>query len=166
MLDAWASLKKNEGFEDRKLLVAGEFYTAKEPYIKQIADLGLQNDVLLHARFIPDEEVRYYFSVADCVVQPYKSATQSGVTQIAYQFCTPMIVTDVGGLAEIVPDDRVGYVCPPTVEGVADAIKRIYDGNNLDRFRKNCIEERKHFSWEAMCDRIEELYRQVSSSKK
>jgi len=141
--------------------VAGEFYTAKEPYLKQIADLGLQDDVLLHDRFIPDDEVRYYFSAADCVVQPYKSATQSGVTQIAYQFCTPMIVTDVGGLAEIVPDGRVGYVCAPTIEGVAQAVERIYEGDTLERFRQNCIEERKRFSWEAMCDRIEELYRMV-----
>ncbi len=141
--------------------MAGEFYTAKEPYLKQIADLGLQDDVLLHDRFIPDDEVRYYFSAADCVVQPYKSATQSGVTQIAYQFCTPMIVTDVGGLAEIVPDGRVGYVCAPTIEGVAQAVERIYEGDTLERFRQNCIEERKRFSWEAMCDRIEELYRMV-----
>lgn len=162
LLDAWARLKRSGQFDDRKLIVAGEFYTSKEPYMKQIADLGLQNDVLLHDRFIPDNEVRYYFSVADCVIQPYKSATQSGVTQIAYQFCTPMVVTDVGGLTEIVPDGRVGYVAPPTVEGVARAVERIYEGNTLERFRQNCLEERKRFSWEAMCDRIEELYRLVA----
>ena len=162
LLDAWARLKRNGPFDDRKLIVAGEFYTSKEPYLKQIAELGLQNEVLLHDRFIPDNEVRYYFSVADCVIQPYKSATQSGVTQIAYQFCTPMVVTDVGGLTEIVPDGRVGYVAPPTVEGVARAVERIYEGDTLDRFRQNCLEERKRFSWEAMCNRIEELYRLVA----
>ncbi len=162
LLDAWARLKRDGQFDDRKLIVAGEFYTSKEPYLKQIAELGLQNDVLLHDRFIPDNEVRYYFSVADCVIQPYKSATQSGVTQIAYQFCTPMVVTDVGGLTEIVPDGRVGYVAPPTVEGVARAVERIYEGDTLERFRQNCLEERKRFSWEAMCDRIEELYRLVA----
>ncbi len=162
LLDAWARLKQNGQFDDRKLIVAGEFYTSKEPYLKQIAELGLQNDVLLHDRFIPDNEVRYYFSAADCVIQPYKSATQSGVTQIAYQFCTPMVVTDVGGLTEIVPDGRVGYVAPPTVEGVARAVERIYEGDALERFRQNCLEERKRFSWEAMCDRIEELYRLVA----
>ena len=165
LLDAWAALKQEGGFEGRKLLVAGEFYTAKEPYLKQVADLGLQDDVLFHARFIPDEEVRYYFSAADCVAQPYKSATQSGVTQIAYQFCTPMIVTEVGGLAEIVPNDRVGYVCPPTAEGIAAAIRQIYAGDNLERFQRNCLDERKRFSWEAMCDRIEDLYRQVAESQ-
>ncbi|MDE5851702.1 MAG: glycosyltransferase, partial [Alistipes sp.] len=135
------------------------FYTSKEPYLQQIAEHGLQNEVLLHDRFIPDAEVRFYFSAADFVVQPYKSATQSGVTQIAYQFCTPMVVTDVGGLAEIVPDGRVGYVCPPTVDGVAKAVERMYEQGALERFGRNCLEERKRFSWEAMCDRIEELYR-------
>ena len=121
--------------------------------------------MLLHDHFIPDELVKYYFSAADFVVQPYKSATQSGVTQIAYQFCTPMVVTAVGGLPEIVPDGRVGYVCPPTAEGVAAAIGRMYEGDALARFRENCLEERRRFSWEEMCNRITELYRIVSSPK-
>ena len=112
-------------------------------------------------RFVPDEQVKYYFSAVDFVVQPYKTATQSGVTQIAYQFCVPMVVTDVGGLSEIVPDGRVGYVCEPTVQGVADAIARMYDGDTIERFRLNCTEERKRFSWEEMCTRIAELYEMV-----
>ena len=161
LLDAWAKLRREGRIADKKLIVAGEFYTSEEPYRAQIAAHGLQDDVILHNRFIPDAEVKYYFSAADCVVQPYKTATQSGVTQIAYQFCTPMIVTDVGGLAEIVPDGRVGYVCPPTVEGVAEAIERIYEPGVLERFRENCVEERKRFSWEEMCSRIEELYAMV-----
>ena len=145
----------------RRLIVAGEFYTPKERYLRQIADNGLQDEVILHDRFIPDEQVKYYFSAADFVVQPYKTATQSGVTQIAYQFCVPMVVTDVGGLSEIVPDGRVGYVCEPTVRGVADAVARMYDGDTIERFRLNCIEERKRFSWEEMCTRIAELYEMV-----
>ena len=161
LLDAWAKLRREGRIADKKLIVAGEFYTSEEPYRAQIAALGLQDDVILHNRFIPDAEVKYYFSAADCVVQPYKTATQSGVTQIAYQFCTPMIVTGVGGLAEIVPDGRVGYVCPPTVEGVAEAIERIYEPGVLERCRENCVEERKRFSWEEMCSRIEELYAMV-----
>lgn len=161
LLDAWARLRREGRIGGKKLIVAGEFYTPKEPYLARIAALGLQEEVILHDRFIPDAEVKYYFSAADCVVQPYKTATQSGVTQIAYQFCTPMIVTAVGGLAEIVPDGRVGYVCPPTVEGVADAVERIYAPGVLERFRQNCIEERKRFSWEEMCSRIEELYETV-----
>lgn len=159
LLDAWARLKRAGQTEGRRLIVAGEFYTSKDPYLRQIAEAGLQDDVLLHDRFIPDEEVRYYFSAADFVVQPYKTATQSGVTQIAYQFCLPMVVTRVGGLPEIVPDGRVGYVCEPTAEGVAAAIVRMYGGDTLERFRQNCVVERRRFSWEEMCNRITELYR-------
>ena len=166
LLDACALLKRQGELAGRKLIVAGEFYTDRTPYLQQIDRLGLQEEVLLHARFVPDEEVKYYFSAAECVVQPYKSATQSGVTQIAYQFCTPMFVTDVGGLAEIVPDGRVGFVVPPTAEGVAGAIARIGDGDTLDRFRAGCAEERKRFSWEAMCDRITELYGCVAGSNR
>ena len=110
--------------------------------------------MLLHDRFIPDDDVKYYFSAADFVVQPYKTATQSGVTQIAYQFCVPMVVTKVGGLAEIVPDGRV-----------AGAIERMYEGDTLQRFRENCVEERRRFSWEEMCSRITELYGLVASGK-
>ena len=158
LLDAWAQLRRAGRTEGRRLIVAGEFYTAGEPYLNRIADNGLQDEVLLHDRFIPDDDVKYYFSAADFVVQPYKTATQSGVTQIAYQFCVPMVVTAVGGLPEIVPDGRVGYVCPPTAEGVAAAMDRMYEGDALKRFRENCVEERRRFSWEEMCSRVTELY--------
>lgn len=158
LLDAWAQLRRAGRTEGRRLIVAGEFYTAREPYLNRIADNGLQDEVLLHDRFIPDGDVKYYFSAADFVVQPYKTATQSGVTQIAYQFCVPMVVTAVGGLPEIVPDGRVGYVCPPTAEGVAAAMDRMYEGDALKRFRENCVEERRRFSWEEMCSRVTELY--------
>lgn len=161
LLDAWAQLKREGRTVGQRLIVAGEFYTPKEKYLRQIADNGLQEEVLLHDSFVPDEQVKYYFSAVDFVVQPYRTATQSGVTQIAYQFCVPMVVTNVGGLPEIVPDGRAGYVCPPTVEGVVDAIVRITEGDTLDRFRENMIEERKRFSWERMCTRITELYEQV-----
>ena len=165
LLDAWAQLRRAGRTEGRRLIVAGEFYTAREPYLNRIADNGLQDEVLLHDRFIPDDDVKYYFSAADFVVQPYKTATQSGVTQIAYQFCVPMVVTAVGGLPEIVPDGRVGYVCPPTAEGVAAAMDRMYEGDALKRFRETCVEERRRFSWEEMCSRVTELYGLVASGK-
>lgn len=165
LLDAWAQLRRAGRTEGRRLIVAGEFYTAREPYLNRIADNGLQDEVLLHDRFIPDDDVKYYFSATDFVVQPYKTATQSGVTQIAYQFCVPMVVTAVGGLPEIVPDGRVGYVCPPTAEGVAAAMDRMYEGDALKRFRENCVEERRRFSWEEMCSRVTELYGLVASGK-
>ncbi len=158
LLEAWVKLRAEGRRAGRRLIVAGEFYTAREPYVEYIARHGLADEVILHDHFIPDEEVKHYFSLADFVIQPYKTATQSGVTQIAYQFCTPMIVTRVGGLPEIVPDGRVGYVAEPTAEGVARAVERIWEDDTLERFRENCVEERKRFSWEEMCTRITEVY--------
>ena len=154
LLEAWHDFKR----EGHKLLIAGEFYASRNKYIDLIERLGLENDIVLHDYFIPDHNVRHYFSAAECVVLPYKTATQSGVTQICYNFCTPVIVTNVGGLAEIVPDGRVGYVCPPTKEGVLDSLERIYTGDRLRIFSEAMVEERKRFSWCAMCDKIEELY--------
>lgn len=157
LLEAWAEFRR----EGHRLLIAGEFYTSREKYIALIEHLGLHDDVILHDHFIPDAEVKDYFSAAECVVLPYKTATQSGVTQICYNFATPVIVTRVGGLAEIVPDGKVGYVCEPTKEGVRDAIERIYEGDRLQRFAEAMVEERRRFTWEAMCDKIEELYAQL-----
>jgi glycosyltransferase involved in cell wall biosynthesis len=158
LLEAWAKVQRT----DYRLLIAGEFYTAREPYTQLIEQLGLQEQVILHDHFVPDEEVRHYFSVADFLVLPYKSATQSGVTQIAYNFSLPMVVTRVGGLAELVPDNRVGYLCEPTAEGVADAIVRMIQPGRLEHFREAMAIERKRFSWDEMCNRITELYHLVA----
>ena len=155
LLEAWARWQP----QDRKLLIAGEFYASREKYISLIEQLGLQDRVVLHDRFIPDEDVRYYFSAADALVLPYRTATQSGVTQIAYNFSLPMIVTRVGGLPEIVPDGRVGILCEPDAESIKEALERLYEGDTLQRFKENFSEERKRFSWEAMCDKMEEVCR-------
>ena len=157
LLDAWGEFRR----KGIKLLIAGEFYASREKYIAHIERLGLKDEVILHDFFVPDSDVRYYFSTADCVVLPYKTATQSGVTQICYNFCTPVIVTRVGGLAEIVPDGVVGYVCDPTAEGVRDALERIFEGDRIAEFAHNMIEERKRFSWSTMCDEIEAIYRSL-----
>lgn len=154
LLEAWAKWQP----DGRKLLIAGEFYTSREKYIELIERLDLKDRVVLHDRFIADEDVRYYFSAADCLVLPYRTATQSGVTQIAYNFSLPMVVTRVGGLPEIVPDGRVGLVCEPTVEAIAESLQRIYQGDELIRFKGNFAEERKRFSWGAMCDKLIEVY--------
>lgn len=156
LLQAWKQWMPKE----RKLLIAGEFYTSREKYVSLIEELGLQDHVVLHDHFIADEDVRYYFSLADCLVLPYRTATQSGVTQIAYNFSLPMIVTRVGGLPEIVPDGVVGYVCEADANSIADAMQRIYDGDCLQRMRANFIHERKRFSWEAMCDKLLEVMQQ------
>ena len=154
LLGAWARWMP----DNRKLLIAGEFYTAPERYLELIEQLGLKDKVVLHDRFIKDEDVKYYFSVSDMLVLPYRTATQSGVTQIAYNFSLPMIVTRVGGLPEIVPDGKVGIVCEPTPESIAEALNKAYSGENLNRYRENFTEERKRFSWAAMCDKLLEVY--------
>jgi glycosyltransferase involved in cell wall biosynthesis len=154
LLRAWAKWMP----EGRKLLIAGEFYTSRESYLALIDELGLKDRVVLHDRFIADDDVRYYFSAADCLVLPYRSATQSGVTQIAYNFSVPMLVTNVGGLPEIVPDGRVGMVCEPTVDGILQGLQRIYADGVLSQLKANFAEERKRFSWEAMCDKLLEVY--------
>ncbi len=154
LLKAWARWLP----EGRKLLIAGEFYASREKYIALIEELGLRDRVVLHDHFVADEDVRYYFSAADALVLPYRTATQSGVTQIAYNFSLPMIVTRVGGLPEIVPDGRVGLVCEPDAEAIKEALERMYEGDTLQRLKANFAEERKRFSWSAMCDRLEEVY--------
>ncbi len=158
LFDAWAQLKSRGETKGRKLIVAGEFYTSPEPYLKQIEELGIADDILLHTKFIPDSQVAKYFCAADFVILPYHTATQSGVTQIAYNFCTPLIVTNVGGLPEIVTDGKVGYVTEPNSENIADAMENIWQQGTIETFAKNMIEERKRFSWSAMCDKIMELH--------
>ncbi len=157
LIDAWTILKADNRTEGRKLIVAGEFYGNKEKYLRQIEDNGLTDDVIIRDTYVRDEDVRYYFSAADVLIQPYHSATQSGVTQIAYNFGLPMIVTDVGGLAEIVPDDVVGYVVDRTPDAIATAFVRLYNDGNLERFRQNMLLEKERFTWDAMCDRIDEV---------
>jgi glycosyltransferase involved in cell wall biosynthesis len=162
LIDAWKQLKDKGLVIGKKVIVAGEYYNNKEKYTAQITALGLQDDILVHDYFIRDDEVKYYFSVADVVVQPYKDATQSGVTQIAYQFSVPMIVTNVGGLAEIVPDGKSGFVADATPESIATAIEKFYACGGSEHFVETIREECKRFTWEAMTEQFERLYEQVN----
>lgn len=164
LLEAWAKLRAEGRIgSEWRLIVAGECYTDPEPYRRRIVQSGLEEEVTFHDRFIPDERVKDYFSAAEFLVLPYKSATQSGVTQIAYQFCVPMLVTDVGGLPEIVPDGRVGCVVKPDAAAVAAGIERMWVPGAGAGFRENMVVERRRFSWEEMCSRILELYDRVKA---
>ncbi len=140
-----------------KLIVAGEFYENPEPYLSQIAKLKLENFVELRTGFIPDSEVRNYFSVADIVAQPYRMATQSGVSQIAYHFEKPMLVTNVGGLAEIVPHGKVGYVVDVDPEQIADALVDFYENKRADEFIENIKTEKLKYAWSQMTEAINNL---------
>lgn len=140
-----------------KLIVAGEFYGDPKPYMEQIKHLDISDRVVLHTEFIPDHEVNRYFCAADLVVQPYKSATQSGVSQIAYHFEKPMVVTNVGGLPEIVPNGKAGFVVEPSGEAIADAIARYFNENWQQRLTEGVREEKKKYAWEKMTAAIESL---------
>lgn len=133
-----------------KLIVAGEFYSGSEKYFELEKELGLEGMVIWKSDFVPDSQVRYYFGAADIVVQPYKSATQSGVTQIAYHFEKPMLVTNVGGLAEIVPDGQAGYVVEPDERQIADALVDFFRSNRQKHFRDGLLQEKRQYSWSNM----------------
>ena len=144
-----------------KLLVAGEFYEDDTDYLKIINDFDLKDDVIITKTFIPNSEVVNYFCAADIVVQPYRHATQSGVTQIAYHFNKPMLVTNVGGLKEMVPHQVVGYVTQPNVNAVADAIDDFYSKNKEEFFIKGIQQEKLKYSWQIMVDKTLELYQKL-----
>lgn len=132
--------------EGIKLLVAGEFYEDEKPYLDSIKELRLEETVLLRTTFIPDSEVRLYLSAADCVVQPYRAATQSGVTPLAYHFEKPMIVTNVGGLPALVPHEKAGLVAEPEPASIASAILRFYEmGENY--FIPHLRSEKQKYAW-------------------
>jgi glycosyltransferase involved in cell wall biosynthesis len=129
-----------------KLLVAGEFYEDRKPYDELINRLQLKDALILRTDFIQDSEVRYYLSAADFVIQPYKNATQSGVTPLAYHFEKPMLVTNVGGLPDLVPKDKVGVIAEPNPQSIADNILRLYQFGE-SHFLPHLREEKKKYSW-------------------
>lgn len=130
-----------------ELIVAGEHYDDASVYDQIITQHKLQSSVHLFTDFIPNSEVRYYFSAADLVVQPYKHATQSGITQIAYSFEKPMVVTNVGGLAEVVPDAKVGFVAEPNPTDIATAILKFYQPNSIPNLHEHILHEKNKYAW-------------------
>jgi glycosyltransferase involved in cell wall biosynthesis len=115
-----------------KFLIAGEFYENRQPYDELIRKLGIEESLILKTDFIPDSEVKYYLCAADLVVQPYRNATQSGVTPLAYHFEVPMLVTNVGGLASMVPDGKAGLHAAPNPASIAEKIIEYFkSGKNI-----------------------------------
>lgn len=141
-----------------RLLVAGEFYTDPKPYIEIIKEKKLDDIVIMSNDFIPDSDVYKYFCACDIVVQPYKSATQSGVTQIAYHFNKPMIITNVGGLGEFVPNGEAGYVVEPDSMAVANAIASFYHDNREAIFISNIKNIKEKYSWKYFLDNLKSLF--------
>ena len=140
-----------------KLIIAGEFYDDKTEYTDMITNLGIEDKIIMKSDFIPAEKVKNYFCAADMITQTYRTATQSGVTQIAYSFERPMLVTNVGGLAEIVPNNKVGYVTSQNPTEIADAIIDFYTNNKEEEFSDNTSLEKKRFSWKFFIEGLDEL---------
>ncbi len=140
-----------------KLVIAGEFYDSKQEYLDLINELEISDNIILKSNFISSNKVKDYFCACDMITQTYKTATQSGVTQIAYSFDRPMLVTDVGGLAEIVPHNKVGYVTSQNPTAVADCIIDFYKNNREEEFSLNTFKEKERFSWKSFVDGVDEL---------
>ncbi|MGC8866249.1 MAG: glycosyltransferase, partial [Bacteroidales bacterium] len=149
----------NPAFQGKKvrLLIAGEFYTHPEPYKKIIENHPFKDKILLFDQFIPDSEVNLWFSVADLVVQPYKSATQSGVSQIALYFEKPVVVTDVGGLAEQIPHGKAGWVVEPRPEALADAMLEFLRSYNSIDWQTQIRKVKNLYSWGGLVETFELL---------
>ncbi|MBI5020625.1 MAG: glycosyltransferase [Ignavibacteriales bacterium] len=144
--------------DDVQLLAVGEYYDDQKKYVDKVKSFGLESRIKFYPDYIPNDQVALYFSAADIVVLPYLSATQSGITQIAYNFDKPVIATNVGGLAEVVIDGRTGYVVPPNdAAALASAIKRFYTEKNEQEFVAMVKIEKTKYSWENFIRAIEGL---------
>ena len=145
-----------------KLIVAGEFYSEKSSYTQLIETYNLKDKVVLLDNYIPNDQVAYLFNACDMVVQPYKKATQSGVTQIAYHFEKPMIVTNVGGLKEMCPDGKVGYVVKPNEVEIANAIDKFYIQKEESPFKNEIKKLKKAYSWSLFVEKLFSLKNKIN----
>lgn len=140
------------------LILAGEYYGNQAHYENLMATLGIEDRVVAHTSFIANDQVKYYFGAADLVVQPYKTATQSGISQLAYHFEKPMIVTRVGGLPEIVPQGEAGYVIDQDAAELADAVLDFYQNEKAVSLKEGVARMKQQFSWTVFTATLEELF--------
>ena len=148
LIDAFAQVK--DELPKLRLLVAGEFYEDEQKYREQIHAGGLDERVIIRNEFIADADLRKYFGAASLIVQPYKSATQSGVTQVAFHFEKPMLVTNVGGLGEIVHHGKMGYAVPPETKEIAAAISDYYTHDRQASFTEYLRLEKDKYGWDKL----------------
>ena len=156
LLDAMNELKSNPNIN---LVIAGEFYEDKQPYLDLIKQYGIENQVILHGKFIANEDVKLYFSATDLVALPYRSATQSGVTQVSFHFEVPTLVTNVGGLGEIIPDKVAGYVVESNGKAIAEGIKDYFDNNRMPSFTEGMKKEKQKYDWKIFVNEVIDLFK-------
>jgi glycosyltransferase involved in cell wall biosynthesis len=138
-----------------QLLIAGEFYEDRKMYDDLIEKHQLKN-LIIKTNFISDSEVKFYLCAADFVIQPYRNATQSGVTPLAYHFEKPMLVTNVGGLPALVPHKKVGLIAEPNATSIAATIEELYSlGENY--FLPHLRTEKQKYSWDILVNTIKQL---------
>lgn len=158
LLQAFGELKSNPGI---KLVIAGEFYEDQQPYLDLIKECGIEEQVILHGKFIANEDVKLYFSSADLVALPYRDATQSGVTQVSFHFEVPTLVTNVGGLGEIIPDKTAGYVVEPNGKAIAGAIRDYFSNHRIEAFTQGMKNEKQKYDWKIFVDEVVSLYNRL-----
>jgi glycosyltransferase involved in cell wall biosynthesis len=158
LLEAFAGLKEKPGI---RLVIAGEFYDDQQLYLDLIRDYGIGEQVILHGKFIANEDVKLYFSAADLVALPYRDATQSGVTQVSFHFEVPTLVTNVGGLAEIIPDKTAGYVVEPKGKAIAEAISDYFSNRRMEAFTEGMKKEKQKYDWRIFVDEVVDLYKKL-----
>ncbi len=141
--------------ENIKLLIAGEFYSNEREYKKLINELKIEKSLILKTDFIPASEVKYYFSACDVAVLPYKNASQSGIAQIAMNFNKPVIASNVGGLSEVVVNEKTGLLVEKNnPEKLAEAILNFYEKNLERDFVNNILLEKDKYSWSNFSNRL------------
>ena len=159
LLDAFGKVK--DQLPNLQLIIAGEFYEDEEKYRAQLYFNKLNDRVIIHNNFIADADLCKYFGAADLIVQPYKSATQSGVTQVAFHFEKPMLVTNVGGLGEIVHDHKMGYAVEPNAEAIAEAITDYYTNNRQADYTQYLIQQKENYSWSGLTNAFMNITKQL-----
>jgi len=155
-LDLLIDAAARDQLKDQKLkfLIVGEFYGDPKPYYDQIEKLGLQDRFIICPKYIPQEDIKFYFGAADVLIQPYKTATQSGISQLAYHFEVPMIVTNIGGLPEIVQHGKSGLICEPNADALASSIHSFFAEDLGDSFIESLRIAKKDFSWEIFSEKL------------
>ncbi|MCI0449523.1 MAG: glycosyltransferase [Chlorobi bacterium] len=147
--------------EDYMLLIAGEVYGDFKKYNALIDNLNLGNKIKPEIRYIPEVEIPLFFSASDVCVLPYKSATQSGIVGIAYHFDLPVIVTNVGGLAEMVEENKTGLVVGASSEQLSQALKRYFEEGLKEKFIPSIKEYKTKHSWNALGSEIVGLFNRI-----